>query len=186
VPRNVAVRNLLPEQYLVLLGEVALASAQLEYSIGSHISMLLNLSPVASECIITPMSLFIRLDVLSRIGAERIRLKKKLKEFDSLIQRLKKCAQDRNTAIHGRWWPEKEKMTLAEIFQMLEGTLQVSGYRAKNKKQILRANQLAKLAKDLDEGGTAMWAMAKSTWFSGRIDAVRRREVLKYERSKSL
>jgi hypothetical protein len=179
------VRDILPEKYKNLLGEIALTSAQLEYSIGDHISMLLNLSPAAAGCIIAPMNLFTRLDVLGRrLGSERIRSKKKLKEFDSLIQRLKKCSQDRNTAIHGRWWPEKEQMTLDEIFQMMEGTLQVSGYRAKNKKQILRATQLAKLAKDLDEGGTAIWAMAKSTWFRGRIDAVRRREVLKYGRSK--
>lgn len=76
------VRNILPEKYKTVLGEIVLTSAQLEYSIGDHISMLLNLSPAASGCIIAPMNLFTRLDVLGRIGSERIRSKKKLKDVN--------------------------------------------------------------------------------------------------------
>jgi hypothetical protein len=75
VPRNVAIRYILPEKYLTVLGEIALASAQLEYTVGSHISMLLNLSPVASDCLI-PANLFNRLDAPWKIGSERIRSKK--------------------------------------------------------------------------------------------------------------
>jgi hypothetical protein len=177
--RNAPIRNIFPEKYLVLLGEVALASAQLEYSVGSHISMLLNLSAVGCATLITQMTLFTRLDVLGKLGAEKIKGKKNLKEFKELIERLKQCATDRNTAIHGRWWPEND-MTLAELMQMTQGTYKATGYQAKNKKQVLKATKLAKLAKDLDEGGTALWATAKSTWFKGRVDALRRREVRKH------
>ena len=54
-------------------------------------------------------------------------------------------------------------MTLAELMQMMQGTYKAPGYQANNKKQVLKATKLAKLAADLDEGGTALWATAKST-----------------------
>jgi hypothetical protein len=75
-------------------------------------------------------------------------------------------------------------MTLAELWQTMEGTYRATGYQAKGKTRVLKATKLEKLAKDLDEGGAAIWTAAKAIWFKGRIDAVRRREILKHEGSK--
>ena len=57
MPRNASIRNILTENQLAILGEVASASAQLESTIGFQIMLALQFTVEDSDAIVGPMNL---------------------------------------------------------------------------------------------------------------------------------
>jgi hypothetical protein len=173
MPRNVSIRNILTEKQLAILGEVACASAQLESTAGFMLMLVLQFNAVDHDAIVGPMTISTRLDVLKKVGLARIKSKKKAKEFSKLMDHLKDCVGQRNIAIHGLWGPEGE-MKLGDLMMIMTGYQKPEAVEAKNKNRVFKAAKLEQLAKDLDEGGTKLWDIAKATWLKKRIKADRK------------
>jgi hypothetical protein len=168
MPRNTSIRYILTEKQLSILGEIASASAQLESTTGFMIMMVLNITVEDYEAIITPMNLSTRLEVMKKVGMQRIKRKKRAKEFKELMEHLKDCVIQRNTVIHGLWGPEG-KMTLGQLMMVMTGHEKPGPVEAKNKNRVFKAVKLEQLAKDLDEGGTKLWDIARATWLKKKI-----------------
>ena len=173
MPKNMSIRNILTAEQLAILGEVACASAQLESTTGFMLMLVLQFNDVDQVAIVAPMTLTARLDILKKVGAPRIRSKKKAKEFVRLMDHLKDCVGQRNIAIHGLWGPEGE-MSLGHLIMIMTGHEKPKAVEAKNKNRVFKAAKLGQLARDLDEGGTKLWDIAKSTWLKKRIAADRK------------
>jgi len=130
--------------------------------------IVLQFKEVDFDAIVGPMTLSTRLDVLKKVGLARIKSKKRAKEFSKLMDHLKDCVGQRNTAIHGLWGPEGQ-MKLGDLMMILTGYDKPKAVEAKNKNRVFKAAKLEQLAKDLDEGGTKLWDIAKATWLNKRI-----------------
>jgi hypothetical protein len=173
MPKNFSIRNILTEKQLAVLGEVACASAQLESTTGFMLMLVLQFNAVDQDAIVGPMTISTRLDVLKKVGATRIKSKKRAKEFSKLMDHLKDCVGQRNIAIHGLWGPEGE-MKLGDLMMIMTGQEKPKAVEAKNKNRVFKAAKLEQLANELDEGGTKLWDIAKATWLKKRIKADRK------------
>ena len=155
--------QILNEKQFAALGEVAAESAELESTIGLMIMLVLKFTDADRDAIITPMNISIRLEVLKKVGLPRIRSKKRKKEFLDLSDRLKDLLGKRNIAIHGCWTPVGD-LKLGELMAIMAGLSKPAAVEAKNKKGVFKAERLAQLAKELREGRSQLWAIAKATW----------------------
>ena len=104
---------------------------------------------------------------------QRIRSQKRLKEFKHLMGHLKDRVAQRNIAIHGVWVPEGD-VPLGQLIAMMVGSEKPKDVEARNKNRVFKAAKLEQLAKDLDEGGTKLWDIAKATWLKKRLRADRK------------
>jgi hypothetical protein len=160
--------NLLSVEQLAALGEIAVASTELEFSIGSQISLALNLKKDDYEVIVGPLNLSTRLETLRKLGSARIKGKKTKERFLKHIEYLKTLVAQRNTVIHGWWRPMGKGLRLWDLMAYYSGRFKPPGVEARNRKRSLDAAKLGELANALDAGSEALFKIGASSWLKGK------------------
>jgi hypothetical protein len=162
------IRNLLSQEQLAALGEIAVASTELESSVGAQISMALNLKRDDYEVIVGPMSLSTRLEALRKLGLARIKGKKTKEKFQRHIEHLKTLVAHRNTVIHGWWRPMGKGLRLWDVMAYWSGRFKPPGVEVRNKKRSFDAAKLEQLANDIDAGNEMLFKIGTSSWLKGK------------------
>lgn len=161
------ITNLLSQQQLAALGEVAANSAELEWMLGFVLMWCLRLNGTQTRAIIGDAMLHRRITLLEVVGRENLPDRALKGEFGKLIKRMKELSSNRNTVIHGTWGAKGDHVSFEDSLDMQFGNKRPESIFADNPKNARKysAEELRQLADDLDSVRNDLWNFSKEQWW---------------------
>jgi hypothetical protein len=168
------ITNLLSQDQLAALGEVAANSAELEWMLGFIVMWCLRLNGTQTRAIIGDALLGKRITVLETVGDENLPDQALKNEFKVIIERMKELSGNRNTVIHGTWGPKGTHIKFEDSLDMEFGTKAPENVIAENPKNARKysAEELRQLADDLHTVRIDLWDFARKHWWRTWTDEI--------------
>jgi hypothetical protein len=172
---NSKITHLLSQERLAALGEVAANSAELEWMLGFVVMWCLGLNGTqTTRAIIGDAMLHRRIALLEVVGSENLSDKALKDDFKVIIERMKALSGNRNTVIHGTWGAKGAHVSFEDSLDMEFGTKAPDSIIADNPKNARKysAEELRKLADDLESVRIDLWHFSKEHWWKKWTDEI--------------
>jgi hypothetical protein len=165
---NVQISNLLSQEQLAALGEIAANSAELEVMAGWVLMYILKVNHAQLNVILGEVPLTKRLVMLEELGGDALEEQALKDEFKNIVDSMRKSVQDRNTVIHGSWDAKGDHLSFEDSIDIYYGNKapqSVFAENPKNKKRRYSAEDLRVLANALYESRIQLWDFSRENWW---------------------
>jgi len=154
----------LTDKQLAAIGRIAVNSAQIDMWVDIVLSYVTGLTEDQLKVIQPQAMLGTKLDVLSTLGKQKLKSKKRQMEFDKIISAIKQTNSHRVTAIHGIWQRENGN-TLSSILMGAAPDGKSKAIRKGSKQPIvLKADKLDAIADEMQEQPRILMRFFMEVW----------------------